>query len=294
MKVLVLGATGFIGFPTAQALARAGHIVYGLARTDAKAKALAAEEIIPLLGDTDSDAWMPLIGTLDVIIETVTASPEGGRSILERVTNAAASRPPGAPLLSYIYTSGTWVHGDSRTEIVTDSTPLTRPSPLMAWRPEFEQLVVRNTTLNGIVVRPALLYGRSASLLANLFNGAAEGKVVWPGTPGGRYAVIHADDLADLFVRVAEKAPLLRGKIFDAANSQTESVDELLQKLVQISGAKGPYEYRKPENLYEEALQGTTLVRPYLANALLDWSPKKPGLVEGLDVYYAAWRASIA
>jgi nucleoside-diphosphate-sugar epimerase len=37
-------ATGFIGLPTAQALARAGHIVHGLARTEEKAKALAAEE----------------------------------------------------------------------------------------------------------------------------------------------------------------------------------------------------------------------------------------------------------
>jgi hypothetical protein len=44
----------------------------------------------------------------------------------------------------------------------------------------------------------------------------------------------------------------------------------------------------------EEATQSTTLVRPYLAKALLDWSPKKWGLVEGLDVYYAAWRASTA
>jgi hypothetical protein len=44
----------------------------------------------------------------------------------------------------------------------------------------------------------------------------------------------------------------------------------------------------------EEAVQSTTLVRPYLAKALLDWSPKKLGLVEGLDVYYAAWRASTA
>ncbi|KAF7332936.1 NAD(P)-binding protein [Mycena venus] len=296
MKVLVLGATGFIGFPAAQALARAGHIVYGLARTEAKAKILAAEEIIAILGDLDSNVWLPLIATLDAIIETVSASPDGSRSIFERTVKAAKElRPAGAPLLSYIYTSGTWVHGDNRTDIVTDTTPIARPVEILAWRPAVEQLIAHSTTVTGVVVRPALLYGRSASILAPLFKGAlSEGKVVWPGTPGGRYAVVHADDLADLFVRVAERAPLLGGKIFDAANSQTESVDELLQKLVQISGAKGPYEYRKPENLYEEAIQATTLVRPYLANALLGWSPKKPGLVESLDIYYAAWRASSA
>ncbi|KAJ7831000.1 hypothetical protein B0H14DRAFT_3087883 [Mycena olivaceomarginata] len=264
MKILVLGATGFIGLPTAQALARAGHIVHGLARTEEKAKALAAEEStclacsFPASETAESDVWIPLIETLDVIIEAL--GPTLGR------TRSCARR--GAPLLSYIYTSGTWVHGDNRTDIVTDTTPITRPAQLVVWRPELEQLVVRSTAVNGIVVRPALVHGRSASILGPLFKSAAEGQIKWPGTPGGRYAVIHADDLADLFVRVAEKASLLRGRIFDAANSHTEPVDELLQKLVKIAGVKGLYEYRKPESLFEEALQSTTLVRPYLANAL--------------------------
>ncbi|KAJ6505345.1 hypothetical protein C8R45DRAFT_1091077 [Mycena sanguinolenta] len=294
MRILILGATGFIGLPAAGALVRAGHTVYGLARSEAKAMVLAAEEIIPVRGDVDSDAWLPLIATLDVIIEAVTASPDGARNAFERTIKAAeALRPPTAPLLSYIYTSGTWVQGDSRTEIVTDTTPITRPVELVAWRPAIEQLVVRSTAVNGIVVRPALLYGRSASLLVSLFKSAAEGKVVCVGTPGGRFAVIHADDLADLYVRVAEKSSLLGGKILSAANSQTESVDDLLQTLVRVSGAKS-YEYRAPENKFEEAMQATTLVRPYLANALLGWSPKKPGLVEGLDLYYAAWLASTA
>ncbi|KAJ7160314.1 hypothetical protein C8R46DRAFT_1001522 [Mycena filopes] len=295
MKVLVLGATGFIGFPAAQALARAGHTVYGLARTQAKGKILAAEEIVPVLGDVDSDAWITLIATLDVILDAVGGPQQASlaRTMFERVTKAVGDlRPTDAPLLSYIYTSGTWVHGDSRTDIVTDTTPILRPAELVAWRPAIEQLVVRSSAVNGIVVRPALLYGRAASLLAPLFESASQGRVVWPGTPGGRYAVIHVDDLADLYVRVAEKASLVGGKIFDAANPNTESVDDLLQRLVQVSGAEGPYEYRKPETLYEEALQSTALLRPYLGNALLGWSAKKPGLVEGLSMYYAAWLAT--
>jgi NAD dependent epimerase/dehydratase family enzyme len=37
-------ASGFIGFPAAQALVRAGHNVYGLTRSAQKAKQLIAEE----------------------------------------------------------------------------------------------------------------------------------------------------------------------------------------------------------------------------------------------------------
>ncbi|KAJ7610489.1 hypothetical protein FB45DRAFT_875838 [Roridomyces roridus] len=299
MKVLVIGATGFIGLPAAQALVRAGHIVYGLVRSEDKAKMLAAEEtpsvineaVIPIYGDADSEAWVPLIASLDVIIEAMGGGanlPVVSPALFHRVVKAATElRPSGAPLLSYIYTSGTWVHGDDRVNVVTD----TRPPEIMKWRPAVEQLVVQSAEVNGIAVRPALLYGRSASLFTPLFEGAKAGKVSWPGTPGGRYALIHADDLAEMYVKVAEKASLVGGKIFDVSSPNTESVDDFLGRLVAVAGAKAPYEYRRPENLYEEALQSTTLLRPYLAEALLGWSPRKPGLVEGLETYYAAWVA---
>ncbi|KAJ7232882.1 hypothetical protein C8J57DRAFT_1196106 [Mycena rebaudengoi] len=298
MKVLILGATGAIGFPVAQALVRAGYIVYGLARTPAKANLLGQEEIIPLLGDVESDVWLPLITTLDVIIESVmgadaTTLNAVGHSTFERASKAAQElRAEGATLLTYIYTSGIWVHGDSRTEIVTDTTPLTRPAKLVAWRPAFEQRIARSTDVNGIVVRPSLVYGRGASLFAPLFDTAREGRVVWPGTPGGRYATIHADDLAELYLLVAQRASILGGKIIDATNPHTESVDEILRKLAVVSGAKGPYEYRKPSSVFEEAFTTTPLVRPYLAHALLGWSAKKPSLIDGLETYYAAWLAS--
>jgi hypothetical protein len=43
---------------------------------------------------------------------------------------------------------------------------------------------------------------------------------------------------------------------------------------------------------YEEALTTTSLIRPYLARALLGWQPRKAGLVDGLATYYAAYLAS--
>ncbi|KAJ7439099.1 hypothetical protein FB451DRAFT_1415902 [Mycena latifolia] len=158
----------------------------------------------------------------------------------------------------------------------------------ITWRPAMEQLVIHSTGVNGSVIRPALLYGRSESILAMLFKTASEGRVVWPGIPGGRYNVIHVDDLTDRYLRVAEKAHMVGGKILDAANPNTESANELLDKVVAISKAKGPFEYRKPTILFEEAIASATLVRPYLANALLRWSVKKLGLIEGLNNYYAA------
>ena len=51
MKVFVTGATGHIGFNVAQACGRAGHEVWGLARSDEKGRELARNEVHPVLGN---------------------------------------------------------------------------------------------------------------------------------------------------------------------------------------------------------------------------------------------------
>ncbi|KAH9942891.1 NAD(P)-binding protein [Amylocystis lapponica] len=294
MRVIVLGATGFIGLPVAQAFVRAGHIVYGVTRSASKAKALAAEEIIPVVGDyNDTAVWTPLVAKLDAIIDAVGGIQLNVLSplILHAVADAVKQyRPTHAPKLTFIATSGTWVHGDNRKDIVTDTTPITNPIDLTSWRPPHEQDVINNPAINGIVIRPALLYGRSGSLFAPMFKTAHEGEVRWYGPAGGRMALIHCDDLANVYLLAAEKGSIVKGHIFDAANDITESTDDVLNKLVEVSGAKG-YKYLEPTNLFEVALNTTHLLRPYLARALLGWQPRKAGLVDHLDIYYSAWKA---
>ncbi|KAL1694657.1 hypothetical protein GGG16DRAFT_109990 [Schizophyllum commune] len=271
MFVLVLGASGFIGFPAAQALARAGHNVYGQTRSTEKAIQLTKEEITPIVCAPDSSNWHHLIPKLDVVIDAV-----GGMDV--RALDEA---------LAFVYTSGGWVHGDSRTEVVSDTTPLASPHPFVAWRPALEQRVREEKVLNGIVVRPGLLYGKKGSLTEGLFKSANAGKAVWPGRPGGKLSVIHCDDLADLYVRVAERAPVLGGLLFDAANGVAESVDAILERLVAVSGANG-YEFKEPTNPFEEAVAASVITRPYLAHSMLGWVPKKAGLTDNLEVYYNA------
>ncbi|KAF7796081.1 hypothetical protein EIP86_007252 [Pleurotus ostreatoroseus] len=283
MKVLVMGTTGAIGFPVAQGLVRAGHTVYGMTRSAAKTNQLLAEEITPIIGSPkDLSPIVPLIPTLDVLID-ITSGPDlhtlSVATLATLTSLVQAHRPLQAPKLTYIYTSGIWVHGNSRTEPVSDTTPLATPASLVAWRPAHEQAVLTSTDLIGVVIRPALVYGRGASLFAPLFKGASDGAVRWFGGP-------------DLYVLVAERAPLVRGLAFDAANDFTENVDEFLKKLVHVSGAESPHEYIPSDNVFEEAWTTTMLLRPYLARSLFGWRPKKMGLIEGLVTYYNAWKAS--
>jgi nucleoside-diphosphate-sugar epimerase len=70
MKVLVLGASGFIGLPVALAYARAGHIVYGTARDAKTARKLAIHEIIPVVTPATAghgfSVWSKIAAEVDV------------------------------------------------------------------------------------------------------------------------------------------------------------------------------------------------------------------------------------
>jgi len=190
------------------------------------------------------------LATVEAVVDTTaTYDPEEVVKVLGLVTEAVkAVRPAWAAKLTYIDTSGGLVHGDNRDEIVTDTTPTTTPHPWSAWRPAHERNVIGSTLLNGIVIRPVWVIGRSASHVGSMFFPSAHaGEVVGIGTPGGRYPIIHQDDLADAYVRAVEKGSIVRGSIFDIGNDYTESVDDILATLCKVSGAKG-YKYREPAN----------------------------------------------
>ncbi|OCB91467.1 NAD-binding protein [Sanghuangporus baumii] len=207
MKVLILGATGFIGFPAAQALVRAGHEVYGQTRNPDKAKLLVSEEstlcpprltfttlvlvsrlglhewnnlVIPVIADpSKGEEWASIAEKADVVIDCI-----GGMDIKTisqyafEVSLEAAKKVRGtsAPRLTYIYCSGTWVHGEDRGNLTSEHAVPKNTTALVSWRTAQEKRVLAASdagAVNGIVLRPSLLYGRSGSIIAMLFGAAA-------------------------------------------------------------------------------------------------------------------------
>ncbi|KAL4252841.1 NAD(P)-dependent Metabolic Enzyme [Abortiporus biennis] len=304
MRVLVIGATGFIGLPATQALVRAGHIVYGLTRTAEKAKQLQAEEVIPIIGEyLEPSKWLTpsLIATLDVVINAVGSEvrfkdPSADPRVFKVLIDVAQqSRPSHAPKLNYIVTSGTLLYGPDHKEIVTDTTspPIEKLFDLVKPFHEFEQEALHSTVVNTLIIRPGLVYGRSGSLTARLFSQAKEGETIkWFGGPNGRVNAVHTDDLANLYVLATEKAHLVGGNIFAGVNDASESTEDILRNLVSISGAKG-FEYVEPSNPFEGALATSITIRPYLGRTLLGWRPVKASIVDHLQIYFDTWKASV-
>ena len=183
-RVLIIGATGFVGSALAGELLRSGnHTVYGLARNPSKATQLAAKEIIPIVGSVaDSAAYLSLIKTAGIhIVVDAAGANDGSAKVLQDLVIAGTERlREGGPKLGFVYTSGLWVHGPS-FDPVSDLDPVgvagakSQPPRMVAWRPQLEQqILAARDVLDVVILRPAQTYGRESTFWSPFFGAIAE------------------------------------------------------------------------------------------------------------------------
>ena len=221
-NVLVLGATGYLGLAVGQSLLRSGnHTVWGLARSEAKGKLLAANEISPIIGDVaDLDTLKSAItsASIDIVVDC-TSAYEQATSILQAVTEASKIRMDTlskenavAPKLGFVYTSGVWVHGSPGSR-VSDLSPVGtslskgKAATATSWRPAHEQAILAaRDVLEVAILRPANLYGRASSLFGVLWGpllaASASGSsdtIQLPLDRAARLGTNHVDDVAAAF-----------------------------------------------------------------------------------------------
>jgi nucleoside-diphosphate-sugar epimerase len=323
VNVLIIGATGYIGQALTHSLLRSGtHRVYGLARTPEKALLLSRDEVVPILGSISSPALASAIKThrIDVVIDVSGANKES-HDLLALVKKIGAERLAAAkqegirvPKLGFIYCSGTWVHGSSNSP-VNDLMPVgtaSAPFPsteLTSWRPELERAVLASSeVLDVMVVRPALVYGRSAAIWSSLFeplftaaknvNGAEEpaGVVQIPADEDSRPGLVHVDDVATGFHCAIDKLSSISGTcvypVFDLQTSQ-ESMRDILHAAAREFGFKGRVELvGAGEDLFMRAMSVSSNGCSGRAKTVLGWEPRRGGFVSGMDVFAGAWAAN--
>lgn len=297
MKVFVTGATGYVGHGVAAALRRAGHEVWGLARSGEKAQMLARREIHPVLGSLQKpEGFLMAAEACSVLVHA--ASEHGPDAFdVDRATIEAlvSTGRRGAQPKTLIYTSGVWIYGDTAGKRVDETAPV-RPAKAVARRPANERLVLDATAVRGLVLRPGCVYGGRGSLTSAWFRGATrDGALRVVGDGSARWAIVHLDDLADAYVRAAESGRA--GEIFNVTDRSRATAMDMAQAVARVTGYAGQIE-RVPVGVaaeemgdLAECLALDQHVDSRKAVRLLGWQPRHAGFVDEIDECHEAWKA---
>jgi nucleoside-diphosphate-sugar epimerase len=176
----------------------------------------------------------------------------------------------------FVYTSGVWVLG--RTPEPADETAELNPTPLVAWRPEAEALVLglSRPGLRTTVVRPGIVYGGRRGIVADLLKDAGNGLIRVIGDGQNHWALVYDRDLADLYARLVVNAEA--SGVFHATDEGDERVNDIVDGIASHVAVRPDVRYMPIEEArtklgpYADALALDQVVRSPRARAL-GWSP---------------------
>jgi nucleoside-diphosphate-sugar epimerase len=282
MKIFVTGATGYIGTVVSEKLRDFGHHVLALARSDESARKVTAAGAQPVRGDLrDTPVVLRAAREADAAIHLAQEYSAGTASLDRLLVDTVLEefRLTGRP---FLYTSGIWVVGDTGGREADESTPL-NPAPLVAWRPAHEQLVLQSPGPRGVVIRPAMVYGRGGGFAGDFLRQGREGVVRYVGAGDNRWPFVHVEDLADLYI-LALQAP--SGSLYFASSGAAIPVKEVAQAAAARTGARVESiplpEARLTIGPMADAMILDQMISSRKAMQELGWTPKAKSVIEEL------------
>ena len=204
MRVLVTGATGFIGSEVARQLAAAGLRPRVMVRRPNRASLLDGLDVEAVHGDlTVPDTLPEVVDGCDAIIHL------GGRAVFEPAhrleptfvagTRALADAAENAGVRRFVFGSSLLVHAPSVTAITAD----TPPAPVIDYgrvKLRMERELAARPGLSVASIRLPHVYGAGDQLFANVRRGV----LVVPGRSAPPFSHLHVHDAARVLIAAAQ------------------------------------------------------------------------------------------
>lgn len=212
MKVLIIGATGFLGSSVARALKARGYVIHGLSRSAENEARLKTAGVVPVNADFENVAALcETARAFDTIVFSAMIPFQQEAEIVAPLLEA--HRGSGR---HFLFTSGTGVlsiaapEGEWNENTFTEDDPFPFPARAnRAIRIKTEE-IVRRAAKDGYhttVVRPPLIFGNGGSVqIPRLFESAIKtGYACYLGQGLNLYSNVHVDDLAEVYALAIER-----------------------------------------------------------------------------------------
>ncbi|HEX3778386.1 MAG TPA: NAD-dependent epimerase/dehydratase family protein [Pseudonocardiaceae bacterium] len=293
MKVVLTGATGFIGSHVLAELLANGHGVTAVVRDDTQAKVVAARGATPAVVDLyDRTALARLLSGADGAVHAASPGDATSANLDSAVVDAVidAYTDTGKP---YLHTSGAWVYGDNSA--ITEDSPFKAPA-LVSWREPIERRALDAQGLRTVVPVAGIAYGDGGGGIPGVLLGSPRddaGNLVMLGTGEQHWSTVHVADLADFFRRALENNTA-RG-YYLVGNGVRSTVAELTEAAAVAAGAPGAVPGSDDEargrlgDYFAEVLLLDQANAATRARAELGWNPSHPTLVE--EFRHGSYRA---
>lgn len=306
-RMLVTGATGFVGGGIVRALRQRGHAVVGLVHDPAHAKGLEAIGVEVVAGDMLApNTYVPLVAGVDTVIHAAQAGVSGRftRKTIAQLDHGDATMTHAladacaAHAKRLVYTSTCFIFGDHGTDWITEETPL-HPAPLGEGHARLTtELRTRHTRdgLDVVMIAPGFVYGPGGIFKQSFVDALAKRQLRVIGNGRAYWSCIHVDDLGAAFALAAEHGQ--SGEMYAVTDDAPLTVREFTNVFTDAKGTKrvGNIPTWLMDLIIGEPLVkslGTSFrVRNTSAKTSLGWQPRYPTVADGIPHVLAALGAS--
>jgi nucleoside-diphosphate-sugar epimerase len=247
MRVLVTGASGFIGGILCGELLKQGHEVSALVRRSGSeppgTRALAGDlgdgaRLRELLGEEGPDCVVHLaaeIASQRSESKILEVNVQGTQRLLDACLALAGPNPAEGPRIVF---SSSVVTGDAHGALLTEQTALPVSTPYGRSKQEGERLIL-SSGLPATIVRPSHVYGPGGWYAGELIPRLRQpGRFAVIGSGENLWDVVHVDDVVSALALAVEAAPTK--SIFHVADDEPISFYSFMSATAEALGVGPP------------------------------------------------------